>query len=108
MKMVVKMGGGNDYGAGNCDVCADGACGGDGGGDNDDDDADGDESSLSISVGLSAQLLFRLCNSSPSASATGCNSERWARARASSRIGIGSHARSDELKSGGAVAESDI
>ena len=43
MKMVVKMGGGNDYGAGNCDVCGDGACGGDGGGDDDDDDADGNE-----------------------------------------------------------------
>ena len=43
MKTVVKMGGGNDYGAGNCDVCGDGACGGDGGGDDDDDDADGDE-----------------------------------------------------------------
>ena len=43
MKMVVKTGGGNAYGAGNCDVCGDGACGGDGGGDDDDDDADGDE-----------------------------------------------------------------
>ena len=33
MKMVVKIGGGNDYGAGNCDLCGDDACGGDGGGD---------------------------------------------------------------------------
>ena len=40
MKMVVKIGGGNDYGAGNCDLCGDDACGGDGGGDDDDDDAD--------------------------------------------------------------------
>ena len=41
MKMVVEMAGGNDYGAGHCDVCGDGAGGGDGGGD--DDDADGDD-----------------------------------------------------------------